>query len=118
MVAYLRSRCFLDGSACVQVVDPFSAFHFPVFIISSTVVPAYDLLSETWKGVYRGRATPPLASAPQQRLVVPFGQCSRSPQGTAMSRTERKQAVIPRYCMFADVVATLHLIMHSRAMSA
>ena len=32
-------------------------------------------------------------------------------------RTERKQSVIPHVYMFADVVASVHLVMHPRAMS-
>ena len=61
------------------------------------VAPANDLVSETWKGVHSGRASPPLLGASQRCLVVPVCRCLRSPLGTGMSPTERKQSVIPRY---------------------
>ena len=92
-------------------------FPLPIFMILSTVVPVNDLLSEP----------------PTRKACIVVGHSAgapatlpRCPRWSVLAlaarhrnvRTERKQSVIPHVYMFADVVASVHLIMHPRAMSA
>ena len=92
-------------------------FPLPIFMILSTVVPVNDLLSEP----------------PTRKACIVVGHSAgapatlpRCPRWSVLAlaarhrnvRTERKQSVIPHVYMFADVVASVHLIMHPRATSA